>query len=206
MFCQKLVGKTEQEICHDCRAKILLNSALPKPPQGAFYDASIAAMRYDGQVREALHRFKFLGAQSYAVPLGRIMAYTLQNSDYEGDLLTYVAGSRKNMRKRGYNQAHLLARQVAKFTHLPMVDTLKKTRKTIPMFGLRPEQRRANVLGAFTLSCTPEKVSGKRVILVDDIITTGSTASECARVLKQAGALSVYVLVAAAAGKNNKLG
>ena len=80
-----------------------------------------------------------------------------------------------------------MARELGNHLTLPVLETLKKNRRTKPMFGLTPSQRRANILGALKVCCSPDKILGKRVLLVDDVITSGATLSECARMLKEAG-------------------
>ena len=84
---------------------------------------------------------------------------------------------------------------------VPCLPMLEKQRETKPMHGLRPEARRANVLGAYRLCCSAEAVAGRRILVADDILTTGSTLSECARMLKSAGAARVLCVCAAAARK-----
>ncbi len=201
IFCGKLLQSEEIEICYACRDSIAVSKALPKPPKGAFYDGAIAGFNYDGKVRKAVHAFKYNGKQGYAKPFARVIDYLFKKQEQSFEIITFVPSNKSHVRKRGYNQAKLLAQELGRFMGLPVVDTLTKARKTVPMFGLKPEQRRANVLGAFKLICQPSVVNGKRIILVDDIITTGSTASECARVLKENGAKCVWIGAAAGASK-----
>ena len=81
---------------------------------------------------------------------------------------------------------------------LPLQETMCKTRKTKAMFGLEPAERRANILGAIGLTCDPEQLRGKHILLVEDIVTTGATLSECARTLLDAGAAEVLCAAVAA--------
>jgi ComF family protein len=111
------------------------------------------------------------------------------------DLITYVPMAGRERRARGFNQARVLARGVARRLGLPMKRTLIKARQTRPQAGLPARERRENLRGAFR--AVPSK--GARVLLVDDICTTGSTAEECVRALKGAGFSSVSVLVVARA-------
>lgn len=202
VFCRRVLTEGEVEICTVCRGRILLPDIKPRTAKGAFYDAAISSLWYEDEVREALHRFKFSGRQNYARPLARIMAHTAaEKLTQRPDVITWVPTNRMNMRRRGYNHAELLARELAGFMEMPCVDMLKKNRRTAPMFNLKPDQRRANVLGAFELSCRADEIEGKHVLLTDDILTTGSTASECARVLKMNGAKRVTVIAAASPRK-----
>ena len=202
MLCGKVLGE-EEEICPSCREKVLLNTAPPRVEKGAFFDKAAAGLWYEGDVRKALHGLKYHEKQSYARPLARVMAYAVRHKLEEDiDLVTFVPTNAATLRERGYNQAELLARELATMLDKPCLPTLEKVRETRPMHGLRPEERRANVLGAYRLCCPETAVAGKRVLVADDILTTGSTLSECARMLKTAGASRVLCVCAAAARKS----
>ena len=202
MLCGRLLGE-EQEICAACREKVLLNTAPPRVEKGAFFDKAAAGLWYENDVRKAIHGLKYREKQSYARPLARVMAYTVRHKlEEDVDIITFVPTNAATLRKRGYNQAELLAQELAAMLDVPCLPTLEKTRDTNPMHGLRPEERRANVLGAYRLCCSAETVAGKRVLVADDILTTGSTLSECARMLKTAGAVRVLCVCAAAARKS----
>ena len=202
MLCGKVLGE-EEEICPSCREKVLLNTAPPRVEKGAFFDKAAAGLWYEGDVRKALHGLKYHEKQSYARPLARVMAYAVRHKlEEEVDLITFVTTNAATLRERGYNQAELLARELAKMLDKPCLPTLEKVRETRPMHGLRPEERRANVLGAYRLCCPETAVAGKRILVADDILTTGSTLSECARMLKTAGASRVLCVCAAAARKS----
>ena len=204
MLCRQLLGE-EEEICGECRKKILLNTAPPRAEKGAFFDKAAAGLWYETDVRRAIHRLKYGEKQTYARPLARVMAYAwIQKLNEEVDCITFVPTNVSTLRKRGYNQAELLARALSDLLHKPCIPMLEKTRETRAMHGLRPEERRANVLGAYRLCCGQDAVIGKRILLADDILTTGSTLSECARVLKTAGAAKVFGLCAAAARKSSE--
>ncbi len=202
MLCGKVLGK-EAEICSACREKVLLNTAPPRVEKGAFFDKAAAGLWYETDVRKAIHGLKYHEKQTYARPLARVMAYAYAHKLQEDvDLITFVPTNAATLRERGYNQAELLARELADMLDKPCLATLEKCRETRPMHGLRPEERRANVLGAYRLCCPEAAVAGKRVLVADDILTTGSTLSECARMLKTAGAQRVLCLCAAAARKS----
>lgn len=202
MLCGKVLGD-EEEICSACREKVLLNTAPPRVEKGAFFDKAAAGLWYEGDVRQALHGLKYREKQSYARPLARVMAYAVTcKLQEEIDLVTFVPTNAATLRERGYNQAELLARELAGMLDKPCLPTLEKTRETRPMHGLRPEERRANVLGAYRLCCPAESVKDKRILVADDILTTGSTLSESARMLKTAGAQRVLCVCAAAARKS----
>jgi predicted amidophosphoribosyltransferase len=120
------------------------------------------------------------------------------------DCISWVPVSKKRLRKRGYDQVELIAKVAAEALGLPLVSTLYKFRDTPPQSSIRDfAKRRANVLGAYK-PIAPETVSGKRVLLLDDVVTTGATASECARVLLTAGAKDVSFAAVAAASYHKK--
>lgn len=193
MFCDSRLPSGVEEVCEQCRKKIVLSNAPSLHEKGAFYASATAAMVYEGDVRKALHRFKFQGRQTYAPAMARMMAYAVETKiDAAPEIVTHVPTNRHNLRVRGYDHARLLAEELARRRELPYVHALRKTRRTKPMFGLHPAERRANVLGAFEVCCDPARIKGKIVLLVDDILTTGSTMSECARMLRSAGAAEVY--------------
>jgi len=118
------------------------------------------------------------------------------------DLLTWVPISPLRRFTRGYDQVELLAEAVGQELGMTPVSTLRKTRHNRPQSSITGQaQRRANVLGVYEAVC-PQMVQGKRVLLLDDIITTGTTAGECARVLLTAGAKEVHCGCIAAAHKH----
>ncbi len=202
MLCRGLLRENE-EICPQCREKVLLNTAPPKLEKGAFFDLAAAGLWYEGDVRRAIHGMKYSEKQHYAIPLARVMVYAYQHKiGQEADLIAFVPTNRQTLRARGYDQAQLLAEALAPMLGLPWMRALEKTRDTAPMHGLKADARRANVLGAYRLCCEESLIRDKNILLVDDILTTGSTLSECARMLKTAGAAHVYGLCAAAVRKS----
>lgn len=158
-----------------------------------------AAARYGDVVREALHAFKFGGRRALAAPLGDLLAAPGPGALPESapDLLLPVPLHPRRRRERGFNQSLLLARRVGRAWSLPVrSDILRRTAATTPQTDLSAQARSANVRGAFALR-RPELVAGRHVVLVDDILTTGATVGECARVLREAGAATVGVLTVA---------
>ena len=155
---------------------------------------------YEGDVRRSIHRYKFNGQRHYAAAYGRLLAMRIQRDLPQADLITWVPVSRKRLRARGYDQVELLARAVGPELGIPVEKQLEKIRDNRANSGLKtPAERRANVLGVYR-AVEPEAIRSKRVLLLDDIVTTGATASECARVLLTAGAEEVIFAAVAAAG------
>ena len=159
----------------------------------------VAPLRYEGTVRESLLRFKFRGGRGSAEGYGKILAQCVaENFNGQFDLVTYVPVSEQRRRERGYDQTLLLAREMCRAWDVSPVTLLRKTRHTPAQSALKtPEERRANVLGVYEAINT-EKIAPARILLVDDILTTGATLCECVRVLKEAGAKRVLCATLAA--------
>ena len=118
--------------------------------------------------------------------------------------MTWVPVGPRRRRQRGYDQARLLAEAACRLWDVRAEELLRKPVDNSPQSEIKdPAARRANVLGAYRVCCQADLLRGKRVLLVDDILTTGSTLSECARMLKAAGTLRVYGLCAAATRKTS---
>lgn len=210
-----LKGDDPMSLCGDCRKELLLGQPAVCRRCGRFarypaanfcegcaareplYDRGSAAVVYEGSARKILYGLKYGGKGYLAENIAAIMEPVLPAaSSY--DMILPVPMHRSKKSERGYCQTTLIARQIAGRTGKPMVpDNLVRIRKTEPMSGLSREKRTANIRGAFEVK-DPAALAGKRVLLVDDLLTTGSTADECARVLKQAGAASVQLAVFAA--------
>jgi len=167
------------------------------------FDVARSAWIYDGGPRLAIHRFKYGGKSALAARLAPAMADLLRNDEMlrehgAFDCLVPVPLHARRQRKRGYNQSELLARALSRQTEIPARLLLERTRDTRPQVGLNHKARGDNVRGAFALhSRFAGDVRGLRVLLVDDVFTTGSTLRECAGVLQRAGAQSVCALTLA---------
>ncbi len=183
---------TEAGIDHRCAA------CLTSPPP---FTAARAAVDFSGPVKEMIHNFKYEHKVQLRRPLGILTAQRLQDFAIScaPDILIPVPLHNRRLRQRSFNQAVLLAEVLAKYWQLPLCRTnLQRIRWTEPQISLDARERRANVRGAFAVA-SAELLNGKRVILVDDVYTTGSTVAECAKVLRKAGAAAVYVVTTARA-------
>ena len=168
------------------------------PPR---YTAARAAVTFDGVARDLIHRFKYDRKVHLARPLTLLAGEALFPFIVTtgADLILPVPLHRRRLRERGFNQAVLLGRPLARGWRIPLVvDNLKRIRWTEPQVTLSAAEREANVRGAFALA-DPPGVRGKTILLVDDVYTTGSTVLECSRVLRRAGAAAVYVITVARA-------
>jgi ComF family protein len=200
ILCGKLLKKDEQDLCRECRVD---SPEYPYRKENLqFLDSFTAVWYYEGNVRRSLLRYKFHGARSFAPGYGRLLAMKLLKTNPEGfDCLTWVPVSRLRKLTRGYDQVQLLADAVGRELGMTPVPLLKKVRHNRPQSGIRDAaKRRGNVLGVYREE-NREQIAGSRILLLDDILTTGATAGECARVLLTSGAKEVHCAVIAAARK-----
>jgi len=163
------------------------------------FDYARSAARYEDVVREALHAFKFRGRRALAAPLGDLLVEAMEGRLPAGvpALLLPVPLHPRRERERGFNQASLLAWRVGRAWQCPVRDdVLARAVATHSQTELDAPARRANVRDAFRLR-RPELIAGRHVLLVDDILTTGATLSECARCLREGGAAAVGALTVA---------
>lgn len=197
MFCRKLIAAKEDGVCRDCRTRI------PRVPSGDLrrdikhISFCVSPWYYEGDVRQALLRYKFRGVTAYGRIFAGFMAKSIDEIHFSCDIITWVPLSRRRLRARGYDQARILAEELAGKLGVPCVKLLEKQVDTKPQSSLeRAEQRRENARGAYRC---PDRtaIAGKSILLVDDIVTTGSTLSECARVLKEAGCREIIAATAA---------
>lgn len=200
VFCGQILTRNESGLCRGCRTE---TPEYAEHRQIHGLDDCCVVWYYQDAVRESLLRFKFHNRPDYAGVFGPMLAMKMQQRLRGGELLTWVPVSKARLRQRGYDQAELLARVAAKELGIPAVRLLEKFRDNPAQSGIADaESRKENVRGVYRL-CPGVDVAGKRVILIDDILTTGSTAGECARVLREAGAAEVRLAVLAS-GKTEK--
>lgn len=168
------------------------------------FAAGYSCARYESRTKEILKRFKYGNKPWLAKPLGELMLERIAGSAGKPDLVTAVPMYRAKERRRGYNQAALLAREVACGLDVPFEPyLLHRTRNTDAMSLLSAEERRFNLRSAFRVNeAMREMLPDKRILLIDDIMTTGTTADECCAALLSAGAAEVRLLVFAA-GEGN---
>ncbi len=210
-FCDKTLTLYENTICDKCIEKInsskenykecvscgkllaehtLCSACINK--KYPFVKARAVGV-YSGIVKEILHTYKYTGKRSLANPMARLMALeAIKNRDYlTCDCISFVPLSKLKLKERGFNQAELLALELGKYLRIPTKSLLEKIVETEPMAKLSREDRLKNLKGAFK---SIGKIHGKNIILVDDVITTGSTITLCCKELQAAGANKIYVL------------
>jgi ComF family protein len=163
------------------------------------FDRAASFGFYDGPLRSLIHLFKYSGMRPLAGTLSRLLDRALPIDD-RYDFIVPVPLHWRRRWSRGYNQAELLAREVAKRRRIPVLDALHRRKATANQAGLTSAGRRRNMAGAFDPRAGID-LQRKRVLLIDDVFTTGATASACALALKKAGAASVTLLTLARADR-----
>lgn len=213
--CLAKIHPVEGQVCSICGERVLSSYAeadedglrrcpvcrrLDRP-----YERAVAYGSYDGGLRELIHLLKYSGVRPAANVLGRMLAEAWSGLDSEFEqervLVVPVPLFKGKRRQRGFNQAEVIASAALESYsangRLQLApDLLQRTRDTHSQIGLTSHQRRENLRGAFGVARARE-VTGREVLLVDDVYTTGTTAAECAKVLRRAGASKVWVATVA---------
>ena len=175
-------------LCQECHAH---------PPR---FTRAIAVAGYDGVIREAIHKFKYAKERVLLDELSGLLIARWQGVTQllpQIDMIMPAPLYRGKLKERGFNQSQLLAERLSQATGIPLeIDNLIKTRSTPDQAGLDSVDRKKNLIDAFEVT-NPKAVDGKNILLIDDVLTTGATASEISHTLKKAGAKNVYVLVLA---------
>lgn len=189
--CGKMLGENyRREFCNDCYET------------EHYFERGFTCAEYGMYEKLIVRDYKYHGKPYFGDKLAEIMFDRLEMEELPLDLIVPVPMHKKKERKRGYNQAALLAKGIGRRMDVPFDGKLlMRDRRTKPMNKMNPQERRDNVKDAFTLS--PEKVKivrDKTILLVDDIFTTGSTLDECSRLLLEGGACKIYMACFAAGG------
>lgn len=182
-------GAGNDHVCGSCSKS---------PPR---FDAARAALAYEGASRDLIHAFKYRNKTHLRRPLALLTIEILSEfiQSRRPDLIMPVPLHRKKLSSRGFNQAVLLGEILSHRLKIPLDRwNLRRIRWTEPQVNLAADDRRANVKGAFSVHESAQ-VNGRRILLVDDVLTTGSTVEECGKVLKAGGAVDVTVITVARA-------
>ena len=165
------------------------------------YERSYSFGLHDGRLRELIHLYKYSGMRPLARVFGEWMAEAYPRGESFDALVPVPLHWWKRLR-RGFNQSDLLARELSRRTGMPVLHAARRRRNTSSQAGLTNAQRRDNVRGAFSVP-QPGVVRGKSLLLIDDVMTTGSTVNACAAALRRAGAARVSVLTLARAARHS---
>ena len=177
--------------CMDCMRK--------KPP----FDKARAAVLYEGVIRDAIRLYKYRPVRGLKKALGEFTSEAAVRWFPDATMVMPVPLHRRRLWKRGFNQSLFLAESAAEALGVKVsLHGLGRIRHTRPQVGLSPDEREKNINGAFKIAGDGD-VKGGRVLLVDDVYTTGATARECAKMLRRAGAEKVYILTVAQAGADS---
>jgi len=163
------------------------------------FEAAYCYGAYDGRLRKWIHQFKYGRVKTMSRPLGELLVRALP-PEPRFDAVVPVPLHWRRRWQRGFNQSELLARGIARELRLPLINALRRTRYTATQTGLSNTGRRRNVTGVFRMR-RGRHLEGKRILLVDDVLTTGSTAAACAVALRRAGAEGVALLTVARADR-----
>lgn len=196
IFCKRAVEPQYLSVCDRCARE------LPDQPpvrKGEFFSKCVSALPYVEPVRTSILRMKLGGRQGFLETYGRMIAARIvQEPAPRFDVITWVPISAARRAKRGFDQDRMLAEAMAEALDMPLLQTLKKVKNNPSQASLpTAAERRKNVLNVYR-PVHPERYAGKQILLVDDVITTGSTLSECSRVLLTAGAADVVCATFAA--------
>ena len=191
--CEASLSRLERPYCARCAhpgADRLCEACASSPPA---FDGIRAVCLFDGAARKLVHSLKYANFRAVAPDMARLLADLPGPRPVPGEVIVPVPLHPRRERTRGYNQSELLARTVGKRMGLPVrPGIVRRVRNTPPQVSIENyEERRSNIEGSF--AC-PASLSGESVLLMDDVVTTGSTMSACAAALKAAGARSVWGL------------
>lgn len=193
LICRRIVDGTENTVCPSCENRLPKTSADGEECQTArthsisFASTVIAPFFYEGALRDAILRYKFQGVRSYAPVFAAYAAEAIWRAVHSGsltmpELVTYVPVSAARLKQRGYDQARLFAEALADRLELPVARLIEKTTDIPPQSTLDQNRRRANVVGVFEPAANSASLAiGKRILLADDILTTGATLAEAAK-------------------------
>ncbi len=204
--CQAELKNIQPPLCHKC-GRPMVNSSVSRLTPQPLCDACTgwqteidgirSVFRFESVIRKAIHEFKYNNLRAIAGGLAKLMGNYLIENHVPGEIMVPVPLHEKRLKERGYNQSALLAKELSTFTRLPVNDDcLIRNRYNLPQAKTKNvEERRQNVIGIF--NCINDDLLDKRVLLIDDVTTSGATLNACASALKKAGAKSVWGLTLA---------
>ncbi len=198
--CAVCNAETESGVfCPACRSSELLLEAMPGLLR---LDGAVMGYKYSGALKEMLHKLKFESESKFLQPLAEEAAFLAQAyGESSFDMVVSVPTDAARRKQRGFDIPENIFAQALAVKGAWQPQVLARIRATAPQYGLTPDKRRSNVRGCFKVQ---GDVRGAKILLVDDILTTGATLDEAAKILKQAGAKSVYALTLCGSLENFK--
>jgi ComF family protein len=201
LLCKAYLEKSAELVCRHCWASFprLAQSCVPANillPAPVWFETSLALFQFSDSIQQLIHYFKYRGFKRLGTEFGRQLALLYNDTlpFTEVDALLPIPLHRVRLRERGYNQSALLAQACAEKTGWPVwSDVVSRTRYTQPQVKMSHDARKRNVMDAFSVQ-KPDRVHNAHLVLVDDVLTTGSTLNECARALRIAGAQRIDCL------------
>ena len=151
---------------------------------------------YGGILKELIFKFKYKNNFTAGKVLSDLLGSVIEKQNIEIDLICYVPMSKKSIRKRGYNQCEIMAKNLSRKFKVPVCDCIRKIRETEEQKKLCKSERITNISGAFKIENT-EKIKGRNVLLIDDVVTTGATLNECIKLFKKSDINRITVLTIA---------
>lgn len=199
--CLKTLDKHEGNFCLKCSKQIdnNLNSLFCNECKNTkrYFEAARSPLKYSTTVKKLIYDFKYYDKPYYYKMFGSILLDYIKFNDYNDyDLITSVPLHRSKLNKRGYNQSELIAKYISYYMNIKYARCLKRVRKTDVQNNLSRTQRKKNIDGAFSFN-NKHNIKYNKILIIDDIYTTGSTIDECSKVLINNGAKSIYALTIA---------
>lgn len=194
--CQKLYIKPKY--CIKCGAHIpeSANVCMQCKEIERIFDQNFSVYLYDDCVAMAIQKLKFKGAKYLAKDFAQILAAKFSQLEIDVDIVTFVPSTAKRIKERGYNQAKEVAQEFSKLVNLPCMELLAKVKETAHQVDLNRKERLENLIDSFAV-VDKWQVKGKNILVIDDVFTTGSTMTSCAKALSKAKAQKVYGLTLA---------
>ena len=186
----------QEALCTECKKKL-------RCPEECFYIGNDeekylvwSAFYYSNIVKELIIKLKYKSDFVCGEILAKYMLELIKNKEQQFDIISYVPMTKKALKNRGYNQSEFLANYISRFLNVPLICTLIKTKETKDQIGLNGEERWDNMESCFQINKS-KAIKNKKILLIDDVITTGATAFYCAHALKEKGINNVYILTIA---------
>ena len=190
--CEPLFERVEYPICNKCGQNLNAEDENCASCFGKsfYFESNVSTFVYDELMRDLLHDMKFRNKKRIAAGLGLLWAKCIEMPDGEY-LLTWLPMHQKKQKERGFNQAEVMAKEIAKAHGVSCRNIIRRVIDTPAQSGLHPKLRQENVKGVFEIN-RGQSLQGSSVVVIDDIFTTGASLNECARVLKENGAKVIY--------------